>query len=95
MSEVLFSVSTAHALDLAKKEFEEIVEDGKIVEFENVDITMNPHNKNIQLQYQAIAYCPIEQDNFSWMFNIVVDPELEIVSTEFEDNYIPPYTNNF
>lgn len=85
MSEVLFSVSTEHALEMAKKEFKEIAKDGKIVEFENVDITMNPHNKNIQLQYQAIAYCPVEQQNFSWTFNITINPRLEIVFSEFEE----------
>lgn len=86
MSEVLFSVSTAHALDLAKKEFEEIAKDGKIVEFENIDITMNPHNKNIQLQYQAIiSSWNIRKAAFDWIFNIVVNPELEIISAEFEE----------
>ena len=85
MSEVLYSVSTEHALELAKKEFKEISKLGRIDEFENVDITINPHNKNIQLQYQAIAYCPVEQQNFSWTFNIVVDPGLEIISVEFEE----------
>ena len=85
MSEVLYSVSTEHALELAKKEFKEISKLGRIDEFENIDITMNPHNKNIQLQYQAIAYCPVEQQNFSWTFNIVVDPGLEIISVEFEE----------
>ena len=85
MSEVLFSVSTVRALEMAKKEFKEIAKDGRIDEFENVDITINPHNKNIQLQYQAIAYCPVEQQNFIWTFNIVVDPGLEIISAEFEE----------
>ena len=85
MSEVLYSVSTEHALELAKKEFKEISKLGRIDEFENIDITMNPHNKNIQLQYQAIAYCPVEQQNFSWKFNITINPRLEIVFSEFEE----------
>lgn len=86
MSEVLFSVSTEHALEMAKKEFEEIAKDGKIVDFENVDITMNPHNKNIELQYQAIiSYWKIKKPTFAWTFNIVVNPELEIISAEFEE----------
>ena len=85
MSEVLYSVSTEYARAMAIEQFNEIVKGGTFNSFENIDINLNPHNKNIQLKYQAISYCPIDEEEFSWTFNITVNPSLEIVYSEFEE----------
>ena len=85
MSEVLFSVSTEHARAMAIEQFNEIVKGGTFNSFENIEISMNPHNKHIQLKYQAISYCRIDEEDMSWTFNITVNPSLEIIYSEFEE----------
>jgi hypothetical protein len=85
MSEVIYTMTEQRAFEYAKNELAEVAKPSKVEECEFIDVTMNPHSKDLDFVYRVLTYCTYDQEHYYHNFYVKLNPELETISYEYEN----------